>query len=82
MPVPPNRSDAAYFAPLSRLRLHPETELYLGLVHLVDGVAGTRQRMAAAEMVVPHFGVASECGLGWEPAETLVPLLQLYAAVC
>jgi len=33
-------------------------------------------------MVVPHFGVASECGLGWEPAETLVPLLQLYAAVC
>jgi len=33
MPVPRERSDDAYFAPLSNLQLGPETELYLGLVH-------------------------------------------------
>ncbi len=32
MPVPRNRSDAAYFEALQRLRLRPETELCLGLV--------------------------------------------------
>src|SRR4051794_41137327 len=33
MPVPRDRADDAYFAPLQRLRLQPETELCLGLVH-------------------------------------------------
>jgi hypothetical protein len=32
MPVPRDRSDDAYFAPLARLRLKPETELCLGLL--------------------------------------------------
>ena len=27
-----------------------------------------------------EFGIASECGLGWEPAESLIPLFRLYAA--
>ena len=82
LPVPPSRSDAAYFAPLSNLRLASDTELYLGLVHLADGVVGARQRIASAEQVVPRFGVASECGLGWHDAQTLVPLLELYRQVC
>jgi hypothetical protein len=30
MPVPKNRTDNGYFAPLEKLRLHPETQLYLG----------------------------------------------------
>jgi hypothetical protein len=38
MPMPRNRTDEAYFAPLRSLHLHPETELYLGLVHFTDGV--------------------------------------------
>ena len=80
MPVPPARSDDAYFAPLADLRLHAETELYLGLVHESDGEAGTRKRMRAAERLVQRFGIASECGLGWEPAESLIPLFRLYAA--
>ena len=42
MPVPRNRSDDAYFAPLQRLKLRPETELCLGLVHYTDGVEGTK----------------------------------------
>ena len=36
MPVPKGRTDDAYFAPLDNLRLHPETELYLGLIHHDD----------------------------------------------
>ena len=41
MPVPRDRSDDAYFAPLSELRLKRGTELSLGLVHFTDGVAQT-----------------------------------------
>ena len=63
MPVPAHRTDDAYYQPLSGLRLPPGTELYLGLVHVSDGVAGTRQRMAAAGKYVRGFGIASECGI-------------------
>jgi hypothetical protein len=78
LPVPRDRDDAAYYAPLGNLALHPETELYLGLVHLTDGVAGTRRRMAAAARVVEGFGIATECGLGQRPAETVEPLLAVH----
>src|SRR5262249_4733378 len=33
LPVPKPRTDDAYFAPFAGLKLRPETELYLGLVH-------------------------------------------------
>jgi len=81
MPVPRNRTDAAYFAPLKQLRLPTETELYLGLVHRTDGVAGTKQRIKAAREVVTHFGVATECGMGPRPAESIPELLEIHAAV-
>lgn len=64
IPVPIARDDDAYFAPLDDLRLHPETEMFLGLIHLADGVDGARRRMAAASPHVPQFGVATECGIG------------------
>lgn len=63
MPVPIERSDDAFFAPLRGLRLGAETELYLGLVHARDGVEGTRARINAASRVVERFGIASECGI-------------------
>jgi hypothetical protein len=63
---------------LAKLRLHPETELYLGLVHLTDGLEGTRRRAGAARGVVPTFGLATECGLGRRPPETVRELLQLH----
>jgi hypothetical protein len=62
MPVPVQRDDDAFFAPLKNLKLSPQTELYLGLVH-VDGVEGTKRRMAAASKVVTNFGIAAECGV-------------------
>jgi len=81
MPVPRDRSDDAYFAPLRNLKLHPETELYLGLVHFTDGVEGTRQRIATAVQYVPTFGVATECGLGRRPPETIATLLRIHSEV-
>jgi hypothetical protein len=63
MPVPAGRDDDQFFAPLAKLSLPAETELYLGLVHAADGVAGTRRRMAAARKFVPAFGIATECGM-------------------
>ena len=81
MPVPRNRSDDAYFEPLSNLKLHPETELYLGLVHFTDGVEGTRHRIATAQRVVSDFGVATECGLGRRPAATIPGLLRIHSEV-
>jgi hypothetical protein len=81
MPVPRDRADDAYFAPLVRLRLRPETELALGLVHLTDGVEGGRRRLAAAKRYVPRFAVATECGFGRRSPETIPELLRIHAEV-
>jgi hypothetical protein len=81
LPVPRGRTDDAYYAPLARLDLHPETELYLGLVHFTDGAEGTRQRIEAAQRVVREFGVATECGFGRRPPEQVTTLLEIHRAV-
>ena len=69
MPVPIERDDDAYFQPLSQLSLHPETYLFLGLVHYRDGVEGAKKRIATAQRIVERFGVATECGMGRRPPE-------------
>jgi ubiquinone/menaquinone biosynthesis C-methylase UbiE len=79
MPVPRHRTDDAYFAPLRDLKLGPETELYLGLVHYTDGVYGARRRLATAERFVTGFGIATECGLGRRPPETISDILRMHA---
>lgn len=79
MPVPRGRLDDAYYAPLKGLRLRPETELYLGLVHYTDGTAGTRKRIAVAKKFMQNFGIATECGLGRRPPETMPQLLRIHA---
>lgn len=81
MPVPRDRSDDAYFAPLARLRLKPETELCLGLVHYTDGVAGTRKRLATAERHAKSFSVATECGFGRRDPATIPELLRIHAEI-
>jgi hypothetical protein len=81
MPVPRDRDDDAYFAPLKALRLNPATELCLGLVHYTDGVAGTRRRLAAAEKFVTNFSIATECGFGRRPPDTIPELLRIHAEV-
>lgn len=81
MPVPRDRDDDPYFSPLRNLRLKSGSELYLGLVHLTDGVEGAKRRVAAAERVVSDFGIATECGFGRRPPDTIPELLRLHRAV-
>ena len=81
MPVPRSRDDDAYYAPLRELRLKPETKLYLGLIHLSDGVEGTRRRMSTAAKFASDFGVATECGFGRRPPNTISDLLAIHAAL-
>ncbi len=78
MPVPVDRDDDAYFAPLTDLRLAAETELYLGLLHLADGVEGARRRIDAAQRVRRDFGIAAECGFGRMAATEVEGLLALH----
>jgi len=81
MPVPRDRADDAYFAPLKRLRLKPDTELCLGLVHYTDGAPGTRRRLAAAEGHVRDFSIATECGFGRRDPATIPELLRIHAEI-
>jgi len=81
MPVPIDRTDDAYFAPLKDLQLQPDTELYLGLVHAQDGIEGTKKRIAAAKKYVSKFGVASECGISrGRNADLAMDFIKTYAA--
>jgi hypothetical protein len=63
VPVPRQREDDAFFAPLGTLSLAPETQLFLGLVYLEDGIEGARRKIAIASKYVQGFGVAAACGL-------------------
>jgi len=81
MPVPRNRDDDAYFAPLQQLRLRPETVLCLGLVHHTDGVEGTTRRLATARRHVTDFSIATECGFGRRDPRTIPELLRIHAEV-
>src|SRR5262249_12886892 len=57
LPVPRNRVDQAYYAPLGELRLRAQTELYLRLVHHTHRVQGTTHRIEAP--VRPPAGAGS-----------------------
>jgi hypothetical protein len=81
MPVPRNRADDAYFEPLRHLRLRPETQLCLGLVHYTDGVEGTEKRLATARKYAPNFAIATECGFGRRDPGTIPELLRIHAEV-
>ncbi|WP_394214479.1 hypothetical protein [Brachybacterium vulturis] len=80
LPVPIDRADEAYFAPLAELT--EVAELYLGLIHREDGAAGARRRLAAADSAVRQdVGVATECGIGRAPAGTTEGILRTHAEV-
>ena len=78
LPVPKLRNDDAYFAPLAGLKLRPETELYLGLIHH-DDMAGNAARVAGARRHVRVDGVATECGMARGDPERFPALLFAHA---
>lgn len=82
MPVPRNRADDAYFAPLSDLRLKAETRLYLGLVHFTDGIPGALQRIETAKKIIGDFGISTECGWGRRDPATIPEVLRIHAEIC
>jgi len=81
MPVPVDRADDAFYAPLEQLRLANSTELYLGLVHVKDGLSGTLAPIESAKRHAPDFGISSECGIsrGRDPNLAL-DFIKTYAA--
>ncbi len=81
LPVPKSRGDAAYFAPLRDLAMPTGTTIALGLIHLSDGVEGTRKRIEAAQKFLDGFAVATECGLSHVPKDDLLPILRLYTQI-
>jgi len=81
LPVPRDRFDREYYAPLGSLDLQKDTELYLGLVHDTDGIEGTRKRIEAASEVIDKFGVATECGFGRRLPGRIKELLQTHTQV-
>lgn len=77
LPVPIDRTDEAYYLPLRDLDLHPETELYLGLIHDQDGFEGAQRRIEAAAKFVTGFGVGTECGMARKPRGVVRDLLEI-----
>ncbi len=74
VPIPSAPDDATFVEPLRRLRLHPGTEVYLGLLHPGETAEVTRRRIALAHTTLDAFGVATPCGWG-RLAPGLVPEL-------
>jgi hypothetical protein len=77
MPVPKERSDAAFFKPLAELALPADTELHLGLVHLNDD-AGNKARLATAQQFAKVTGISTECGWGRGDPERVRALLEAH----
>ena len=75
MPVPKERTDDGYFAPLEQLQDLQETSLYLGLIHF-DDEAGDMARLTAAQKHIRVGGISAECGWGRTDPDRVPGLLQ------
>jgi len=78
LPVPKDRTDAAYFEPLRSLNVPESAEVMLGLVHF-DDAQGDAARMATASDYLKSFGVATECGWGRTDPARVPGLLESHA---
>lgn len=79
IPVPKERTDAAFYAPLRQWKRPSGTALYLGLLHH-DDETGDRQRVAVARRFVDDFGLSAECGWGRTEPGRLPGLLKGHRA--
>ena len=77
LPVPKARTDDGYFRPLASLKLPPQSELYLGLIHQDDD-EGNRARIATARRFISFAGVGTECGWGRGDPERVPALLRTH----
>jgi hypothetical protein len=79
IPVPKERTDDAFYAPLEAWKRPASTELYLGLLHHNDE-AGDRKRVAVAKKFIDDFGLSAECGWGRTEPGRLPGLLKGHRA--
>jgi hypothetical protein len=77
LPVPKERTDAAFYKPLAELSLPQESEIHLGLVHVNDD-EGNRARLAGARQFTKVNGVSTECGWGRGDPERIRALLDAH----
>ncbi|WP_428660564.1 hypothetical protein [Reyranella sp.] len=63
IPVPRERTDEAFYAPLKGWKRPASTKLYLGLLHHADET-GDKARIAVAKKFIDDFGLSAECGWG------------------
>ena len=77
-PVPRERDDDAFYAPLANLKIPDDTELALGVVHITGGIAAIGRRMAAADKYVRNYAIGTDCGLGRRPPEMIAEVLRLH----
>src|SRR3984893_12712431 len=77
-PCPKGRTHDAYYVPLETLKLGPETELYLGLIHH-DDAEGDATRLAAARRHARVDGIATECGMARGDPARLPGMLAAHA---
>ena len=80
LPVPHDRSDDAFFAPLKALALPARTELILGLIHPGDA-AGNRARLEKARALKPIAGIGTECGWGRKDPQRVPALLESHLSL-
>lgn len=71
-------ADAAFVQPLRDLRLHAETELYLGALHPAEATEASRRRIELAHEAVSEFGLATPCGWGRLPPRLLPELVSAH----
>lgn len=79
VPVPIDRDDDAYYAPLDGLTLPDDCEVSLGLIHVRDEPDGNRRRIEAASRHLDGFSIGAECGLGRYDAVQVPDLLAVHA---
>jgi hypothetical protein len=79
VPVPKERTDEGYYAPLRTWKRPAGTELYLGLLHH-DDETGDRTRVAVAKKFISDFGLSAECGWGRTEPGRLPGLLKGHRA--
>jgi ubiquinone/menaquinone biosynthesis C-methylase UbiE len=79
LPLARDSADGEFVAPLRHLRLHPETELYVGALQPGEASETTRRRIGAASHVVAEFGLATPCGWGRLPPRLLPELVSVHA---
>ena len=77
LPVPKDRNDKQYFAPLAELQLSADTDLYLGCIHHGDHKNNAHKLDLAAQQT-DIAGIGSECGWGRGNPENLNAILEAH----